>query len=216
MMSMLRSIALLLVLSGSLLACSEEAASPRKSLGGVEGQTALKELDDDQLEAVCGAAKDKLESNSDDDDLARGACVLIAHVSSGNAADEVDACEQALDGCLSTDIGSPSPCDDDVASSCTLTVNDFDLCLTSAEALYRELSDQDCDDVSEESEDLDRRIQASANACDAVARCFAEDASDAGQPDASDPILDASQLDSSDPALDASEQDASDDDDAGE
>src|SRR5688572_4909165 len=60
-MRMLRSIAVLVFVS-HVLACSEEEPSARKSLGGVEGQTPLKELNDSQRDAVCDAADDKLEA----------------------------------------------------------------------------------------------------------------------------------------------------------
>jgi hypothetical protein len=177
---MLRSIAVLLFVSGAVLACSEDEPSARKSLGGVEGQTPLSELDDDQLEAVCDAANDKLEATFDDEALARGACLLGAHVSANAAAmaddevDEKEVCEQTFEACIDLPVESERACGS-VLQVCTATVNDFDTCLSNADAVYRELSELDCDDVSDEDTDeLDQRIQASANACDVLVGCFGD------------------------------------------
>jgi hypothetical protein len=211
---MLRSIAVVLFVSGALLACKDDEPSARKSLGGVEGQTPLKELDDAQREAVCDAADEKLESTFDDDDLTRGRCLLGAYVSAPSAAqammrqgEETEVCEELLEDCVDMP-GSPSPaCPRDVNSTCTASVNDLDRSITLADDLYRELSDLDCEDLLEdENEALDTRIGASANAYDVVFRCFAEELPDAGTPDASDPV------DASDPILDATQLDATDDD----
>jgi hypothetical protein len=190
---MLRSTALLLFVSGAVLACSEEEPSARKSLGGVEGQSQLNELNDAQFDAVCNAAGDKLEATFENDDLLRGACLLGAHVRAQGAAmvteeDETAICEETYDACVEMPFENENACEDGVRSGCTASVNDFDRCLTLAEELYRELSESDCEEVSEDdSETLDMRIQASANACDLLIGCFGEEPPDAGAPDSGEP-----------------------------
>jgi hypothetical protein len=111
-----------------------------------------------------------------------------AAASQNDELEEVDVCEETLALCPE-DRDTSYGCRFGVAPRCQATVADFDNCITLANTLYKKLADLDCDDVSDsDTEELDKQIQASVQACDVrLAGCFlGEMQPDASTPDASD------------------------------
>ncbi len=183
-------VAVLLLLWVGLIGCGNSETSARKSLGGVEGQRTLAELDDDQLETVCDAADAKLAAALEDESNANGACLLTAHITaravaaSDDEIEEVDVCDDTLEQCLDRPLESASRCGENVASRCLATVADFDRCITLANALYADLGELECADISDDdSDELDEQIQQSVDACDKLAGCFVDEQPDASTPD---------------------------------